>query len=198
MKPFVIAISGGSGSGKTTLARLVRERLGPERCAYLCQDSYFHDLSEQFAKDSRSVNFDHPSSIDFDLLACQLESLCNGKTVRIPIYDFVTHTRSEDTRTIEPRPVILVEGILLLTLPRIRALADRTVFVEAPESLRYQRRLDRDIRERGRTPDGVFTQFSEQVAPMHNQYVEPSKIFADLVCNGHHVADWVDTICGWV
>jgi uridine kinase len=153
----------------------LRDRLGPERCGIVYQDSFYFDQSKRFDFDGGSVNFDHPDSIDFLLLAGKLGDLKNGRAADIPVYDFKTHSRSGATVRMESKPVILVDGILIFHSDPVRALFDDLVFFDTPEELRFQRRLDRDVNERGRTPEGVRNQFFKQVKPMHDAYVEPSK-----------------------
>lgn len=180
-RPHIIGVAGGSGSGKTYFAKELQQLLGDAHCSILYQDNYYIDQSAKFDGDGGSVNFDHPSSLDFGLLAQGLKALKTGKTVQIPIYDFVTHSRKPETLLGEPKPVIIVDGILILHSGEVRAECDETLFFDTPEELRFQRRLDRDVHERGRTPAGVKKQFELQVRPMHNQFVEPSKNFAHTI-----------------
>ena len=177
----LIGVAGGSGSGKTFFASQLRERLGPHRCEIVFQDSFYIDQSAKFDFDGGSVNFDHPASIDFRLLTECLEKLKSGKAVEIPIYDFSTHSRKKESETVRARPVILVDGILIFHDARLRKLFDELIFFDTPEDLRFQRRVARDVQERGRTPEGVRNQFLKQVKPMHDQFVEPSKKFATRV-----------------
>lgn len=182
-KPFLLGVAGGSGSGKTYFARALQKELGRERCEILFQDNFYIDQSKRFDFDGGSVNFDHPDAIDFALFAECLAGLKQGKRVDIPIYDFATHTRRAEKLPVAPSPVILVDGILIFHEEPVRALFDDLVFFDTPETLRFERRLDRDVRERGRAPDGVRNQFFKQVKPMHDAYVEPSKKFARTVVN---------------
>lgn len=177
----IIGVAGGSGSGKTYFARALHERLGKKQSAIIYQDNYYIDQSAKFDHDGGSVNFDHPSSLDFDLLAEHLSQLKSGKSIEIPTYDFVTHSRQKETIPQAPQPVILVDGILLLSQPHVRKHFDLSVFVDTPESLRFERRLKRDVEERGRTPDGVKRQFEVQVKPMHDEFVQPSMEHAEHV-----------------
>lgn len=177
----VVGVAGGSGSGKTYFACAVQKVLGEDRCAIVYQDSFYIDQSARFDFDGGSVNFDHPDSLDFDLLAQQLRNLKNGAGAAIPVYDFVTHSRRSESDLLEPRPVVLVDGTLIFHNPMVRELFDDLVFFDTPEDLRFQRRLQRDVRERGRTADGVRKQFYSQVKPMHDVFVEPSKQHARLV-----------------
>jgi uridine kinase len=183
-KPFLLGVAGGSGSGKTFFARALRQHLGAERCEIVYQDNFYIDQSARFDTDGGSVNFDHPEAIDFALLASCLASLRSGAATDIPVYDFVTHSRSPTPLRVEPRPVLVVDGILIFHSAEVRALFDEMVFFDTPEDIRFQRRLERDVKERGRKPEGVKNQFYKQVKPMHDQFVEPSKAFATrLVCD---------------
>lgn len=177
--PYVIGICGGSGSGKTTLAKRVQEHLGSERVQILSQDSYYHDLSSQFDHDGGSVNFDHPDALEFSLMSMHLEALKTGSSVEVPKYDFATHKRKPNSEIIYPKPVIIVDGILILSQEHVRKHFDRSVFLSVPEEVRLSRRLKRDVAERGRTPQGVVEQFHRQVKPMHDLFVEPFSVFAE-------------------
>jgi uridine kinase len=184
LKPYIIGVAGGSGSGKTYFARELQRILGDESCSIIYQDNYYIDQSHRFDGDGGSVNFDHPNSLDFDLLALGLSQLKQGKSINVPMYEFSTHKRLEKTLACEPRKIILVDGILILDSKVVRAQLDEAIFFDTPEELRYQRRLDRDVHERGRTPEGVKKQFDLQVRPMHDEFVQPSKVYAqNLVCN---------------
>lgn len=178
-KPYVIGVAGGSGSGKTYFAAALQKRLGSQSCAIVYQDSFYIDQSARFDFDGGSVNFDHPNSIDFNLLAQKIAQLKSGQTCQIPVYDFVTHSRKKDCIDLCPTSIVLVDGILIFHSLEVRSLFDDLVFFDTPEALRYQRRLDRDVHERGRTPEGVLNQFTKQVKPMHDSFVEPSKVYAN-------------------
>ena len=180
-RPVLIGIAGGSGSGKTYFAEALLRELGHESCEVVYQDNFYFDQSSRFDRDGGSVNFDHPDSIDFDSFAECLRELKQGQPTEIPTYDFATHKRRAVSQRIEARPVILIDGILIFHSPAVRCLLDDLVFVDTPEELRFERRLERDVRERGRTADGVREQFEKQVKPMHDRYVEPSKAFAKTV-----------------
>lgn len=180
-KPLIIGIAGGSGSGKTTFAKSLAEQLGPELCAILGQDSYYIDQSHRFDGDGGSVNFDHPDSLEFSLMAKHLHELKNNHSVEVPVYDFPTHKRLAKTINFVPKPIILVDGILIFSRPDVVLELDEAVFIDCEENLRYERRLKRDVEERGRTPLGVYKQFHNQVKPMHDQFVEPSKKVATTV-----------------
>lgn len=181
LKPYIIGVSGGSGSGKTYFARELQRILGNEICTILYQDNYYIDQSHRFDGDGGSVNFDHPSSLDFDLLARGLSELKAGLPIQVPLYDFATHTRKSESIQCLPTKIILVDGILILDSAVVRSQLDEAVFFDTPEELRFQRRLERDVQERGRTPEGVRKQFERQVKPMHDQFVEPSKYHAKTI-----------------
>lgn len=181
---IIIGIAGGSGSGKTTLALQLAGSLASEGVSVLAQDHYYIDQSARFDGDGGSVNFDHPDSIDFALLAKHLSELREGRPVEVPIYDFPTHTRQRETVAFAPSEYVIVEGTLLLSQLEIRNELDLAIFVDASEPVRYERRLQRDVEERGRTPAGVKAQFDRQVKPMHDQFVEPSRAHAHGVVSG--------------
>jgi len=182
MKVVTIGISGGSGSGKTTIARLLATKLGSK--ALIAQDSYYLDQSAKFDGDGGSVNFDHPDSIEFSLLARHLAELRAGRAIQVPRYDFASHTRKREMDRLEPTAFVLVEGTLILTQAEVRNELDYSVFIRARESVRFERRLRRDVEERGRTPEGVRKQFELQVKPMHDRFVEPSAQYAGTVVSG--------------
>ena len=179
--PIVIGIAGGSGSGKTTVAQEILNRVGPSRIAFLQHDAYYKDLSGLPPTQRANVNFDHPNSLDTELLIRHIESLKNGEQAEIPIYDFATHSRTEKTFSVSPRGVILVEGILIFAEHDLRNIFDVKIFVDTDGDLRFIRRLERDISERGRTTDTVIKQYLSTVRPMHMDFVEPSKRYADLI-----------------
>lgn len=174
---------GGSGAGKTTLVWGLADRLGAD-VSVLWFDEYYHDLVHLTPDERALVNYDHPDSLDVDLLVSHLDGLLAGRPAEVPVYDFTTHTRTGTTRRVDPRPVIVVDGILVLAFPVIRERLDVSVFVEAPAEVRLARRLDRDVRERGRTPESVRTQFAATVAPMHDAFVSPCRDLADLTLDG--------------
>ena len=179
--PFILGVSGGSGSGKTYFAHALANRLGRDKCTIISQDSFYIDQSKRVDHDGGSVNFDHPDAIDFTLLARAIRELKSNLCTQVPIYDFVTHSRLAKTIPVEPTRLIIIDGILILHSDVVRCEFHDTIFVDTPEAIRYQRRLDRDVRERGRTPEGVRAQFLNQVKPMHDAYVEPSKTLARTV-----------------
>lgn len=180
----IIGIAGGSGSGKTYFAETLAEKLGSEKSFVLYQDNYYRDQSAKFDFDGGSVNFDHPDAIDFELLSQHLAELKKGHSIQIPLYDFATHSRRDETIHQEPKKVVILDGILVLSQEILHPHYDYTVFVETPEDVRYERRLKRDIEERGRKEEGVYNQFHKQVKPMHDQFVEPSKKHAQLISSG--------------
>ena len=179
--PIVIGIAGGSGSGKTTLAELIIERVGSDQIAYLPHDAYYKDLSKLPPNQRAAVNFDHPDSLDNDLLIQHVEQLKSYQSVDLPIYDFKQHTRTHETLKIDPRPVIMVEGILIFAEPILRKLLEVKIFVDTDSDIRFIRRLQRDIEERGRSADSVVRQYLATVRPMHLEFVEPSKRYADMI-----------------
>ena len=183
-KSKVLGISGGSGAGKTTLARAVVKLLGAERCVFLSQDRYYIDQSSRFVEDGGDVNFDHPSALDFPLLAKHIEKLARNETTEVPVYDFVSHTRAASGDLLEPRPIVVVDGTLILSQAVLEPLFDLTVFVHVPEKLRFERRLSRDTQERGRTVEGVTKQWERQVVPMYNQFIDSARGSAGLVLDG--------------
>jgi len=179
--PLVIGIAGGSGSGKTTVAQEILNRVGPDRIAFLQHDSYYKDLSGLPPVQRAEVNFDHPNSLETELLIEHIASLRDGKPVEVPIYDFSIHSRTGQTFTVAPHRVILVEGILIFTEASLRKLFDVKIFVDTDSDLRFIRRLQRDIAERGRTTEAVIKQYKTTVRPMHLEFVEPSKRYADVI-----------------
>jgi len=182
-RPTAIAlgVAGGTGSGKTTVAQAILEAVGRHRIAFLEQDSYYKDVEWESAEQLRHHNFDHPESLDAELLVEHVRALKAGLAVDVPIYDFVLHRRKPESRRVEPRPVLLVEGILLFAEPSLRRLLDFKVFVDTDADIRLMRRLRRDMRERGRTVEDVMRQYRDTVRPMHLEFVEPSKRWADVI-----------------
>ncbi len=181
MQSIVIGLAGGSGSGKTTIAHTIIERVGRERIAFLQHDAYYRDQSDVPFVTRTQVNYDHPDSLETELLVQQLKTLRNGHGIHIPVYDFAQFTRTGETTHIAPRPVILLEGILIFTDPALRSLIDIKIFVDAPADLRFIRRLERDLTERQRTPESVIHQYLETVRPMQIEFVKPSKRYADVI-----------------
>jgi uridine kinase len=179
--PLVIGIAGGTGSGKTTVANVVVERVGADRIAYLPHDGYYKDLSDLPSNQRSAINFDHPDSLDNALLIYHIQQLRDWKAVDLPIYDFKRDVRTAETRRILPQPVILVEGILIFAEPELRPLFDVKIFVDTDADIRFIRRLERDITERGRSTQSVIHQYLSTVRPMHLEFVEPSKRYADII-----------------
>ena len=179
--PLVIGIAGGSGSGKTTLAQLIREHVGKEHIAYLPHDAYYKDLSNLPPNQRTLINFDHPNSLESELLTFHIQELKAFRPIDLPIYDFKNHVRTESFVHIEPKPVIMVEGILIFTEVILRNLFDVKVFVDTDSDLRFIRRLERDIIERGRNTESVIKQYLATVRPMHQEFVEPTKRYADVI-----------------
>jgi uridine kinase len=179
--PIIIGIAGGTGSGKTTVANVILERVGAERIALLAHDAYYRDLRDLPRAQRHIINFDHPDSLETELLVHHLEALRRGEAVEIPIYDFTTHARTNLTRHVEAQLVILVEGILVFAERDLRELFDVKIFVDTDPDVRFIRRLQRDIEERGRTVASVIQQYQMTVRPMHLEFVEPSKRYADVI-----------------
>ena len=191
---LIIGIAGGSGSGKTTVVRAITQQL-KENVVVIPQDSYYKDLGHLSDQEKRVHNFDHPDSIDFDLLRAQLKELREGRTVEQPIYSYITCGRSEETLTVNPADVIIVEGILIFTDPKLRKLMDIKIFVDADDDDRLMRVMSRDIVERGKTVDWVIERYSNKVKPMYLQFIEPSKRYADIIIpQGGHNKVAVDVI----
>jgi uridine kinase len=179
--PLVIGIAGGSGSGKTTVANVILERVGAQHIAYLPHDAYYKDLSGLPHNQRTQINFDHPDSLDTDLLIQHVKQLINNQPIDLPIYDFKVHTRTTLTRRIQNQPIIIVEGILIFVEPELRELFDVKIFVDTDADIRFIRRLQRDITERGRSTESVIHQYLSTVRPMHLEFVEPSKRYADVI-----------------
>jgi uridine kinase len=179
--PLVIGIAGGTGSGKTTVANVIVSRVGAEQIAYLPHDAYYKDLSALPPAQRTTINFDHPNSLDTDLMTEHVRQLKAWQPINLPVYDFKHHNRTEDVIYIEPRPVIVVEGILIFVDPILRELFDVKIFVDTDSDIRFIRRLQRDIIERGRTTESVINQYLSTVRPMHLEFVEPSKRWADVI-----------------
>jgi uridine kinase len=178
---IIIGVAGGTGSGKTTVSSAILERVGRDEIAYLQHDSYYRDRSFLPPEERAKANFDHPDALESELLAQHLRALKAGQAVDVPLYDFTTHTRKHETVRVEPRKVILVEGILIFAEKALRELMDIKVFVDTDADVRFIRRLQRDISERGRTVESVIRQYAETVRPMHLEFVEPSKRYADII-----------------
>lgn len=179
--PLVVGIAGGSGSGKTTVAQEILNRVGPDKIAYLPHDAYYRDLSGLPPVQRAEVNFDHPNSLETELMIRHVQQLRQGQPVNLPVYDFSIHTRTNQHIKIASRRIILVEGILIFAEPQLRLLFDVKIFVDTDSDLRFIRRLQRDIAERGRTAESVVHQYMKTVRPMHLEFVEPSKRYADVI-----------------
>lgn len=180
-KPMLIGITGGTGSGKSTVANAIYKNFKQETISIIMQDSYYKDQSELTYEERIKTNYDHPHAFDTDLLISHLNSLLHGEAIEIPIYDFTTHNRKEETLREEPKDIIIVEGILILEDKRLRDLFDIKIYVDTDADLRILRRLTRDIEERGRTLESVINQYLTVVRPMHLQFIEPTKRYADLI-----------------
>ncbi len=179
--PLVIGIAGGTGSGKSTVAKVIIDRVGANHIALLPHDAYYKDLANLEPAQRVLINFDHPDSLDTNLLIQHIKQLKILHSIELPIYDFKTHTRTSEFTHIEPQPVILVEGILILAERGLRELFDVKIFVDTDPDIRFIRRLERDIAERGRTSTSVIQQYMSTVRPMHLEFVEPSKRYADVI-----------------
>jgi uridine kinase len=180
-KPLTIGVAGGTGSGKTTVTRALISAVGPDNAAFLPHDAYYRDYSNLSVEERARVNWDHPDSLETELLVSQLAALVGGSAIQRPIYDFRTYTRLPKSQQVEPRPVIIVEGILILAERQLRDLLDVKVFVDTDSDIRFIRRLRRDVEERERSVSSVVDQYLGTVRPMHLEFVEPSKRYADLI-----------------
>jgi uridine kinase len=180
-RPVVVGVSGGTGSGKTTIVTEIMKELEAADVLLIQHDSYYNDRSHLPSEERANVNYDHPDALETSLLIEHLKQLLAEQTVEIPIYDFVTHTRRPECRRVKPRKVIVVEGILILADPELRELFDIKVFVDTDADIRFIRRMERDIADRGRTRASVVAQYMETVRPMHLEFVEPSKRYADVI-----------------
>jgi len=179
--PITIGVAGGSGSGKTTVSRQILERVGHHHIAYLAHDAYYKDLSHLTLEERHHVNYDHPDSLDTDLLIQHIKQLKAGREVQVPVFDFTQHLRKKEWILVRPQPIILVEGILIFSNHELLDLLDIKIFVDTDADIRFIRRLRRDIDERGRTADSVIHQYLTTVRPMHLKFVEPSKRYADVI-----------------
>jgi uridine kinase len=194
---MIIGICGGTGSGKTTVARRILENVSDEQVVYLAQDSYYRNLGDMPLELRHQINFDHPDAFDSDLFVNHVRALRAGEPIEMPLYDYTIHTRMKETQRIEPKPVTIVEGILVLADPVLRELMDVKIFVDTADDLRFIRRLQRDVAERGRSVESVIRQYLETVRPMHLQFVEPSKRYADVVIpEGGYNEVGIDLISG--
>lgn len=178
---LIIGVGGGTGSGKTTVVNKILSHLPAQEIMVLSQDHYYHDNANLSFEERAKINFDHPRSIDFDLLVDHIKALKNGKTIERPVYCFITHTRTSERLVLKPRKVIIVEGILVLTHSRLRALFDMKIYIHTDADERLIRRIKRDILERGRDLKEVLSRYQETLKPMHEQFIEPSKSYADII-----------------
>jgi len=178
---LVFGIAGGTGSGKTTVADYILKTVGHEKIAFLPHDAYYRDQTGLTQEERAQVNFDHPSSLETELLIEHITKLRNQETIQLPTYDFKTHSRNQKTITIHPQPIVVIEGILIFVEPELRDLFDLKIYVDTDADIRFIRRLKRDIEERGRTTESVINQYLETVRPMHLEFVEPSKRYASVI-----------------
>lgn len=194
---MIIGICGGTGSGKTTVANRILESVSAKEVVFIQQDSYYRNLNDLPLDYRQVANFDHPDALDNDLLVNHVRRLRSGEPIELPLYDFKTHTRLVETRPVEPKPIVIVEGILIFAEPRLLEQMDIKVFVDTPDDIRFIRRLRRDIAERGRTVESVIEQYIATVRPMHMQFVEPSKRHADVIIpeGGHNLVS-IDLLSG--
>jgi uridine kinase len=181
MKPVIIGVAGGTASGKTTVSDAILDRVGRQHIIYLQHDSYYRDLSYLPLEERTKLNFDHPDALETELLVSHLRRLQAGEPVEVPVYDFATYRRTAETRCIQPRRVILLEGLLIFVDKELREMMDVKLYVDTDADLRFIRRLQRDIQERGRTMESVIHQYLTTVRPMHLEFVEPSKRYADII-----------------
>ena len=178
---MIIGICGGTGSGKTTVTQKIIASVNADNVVYLSQDAYYRNLGDMPLELRHKVNFDHPDAIDINLMTNHLEALRAGESIEQPTYDYATHSRKAEAIHVEPRPVIIVEGILVFFDPQMRRLMDMKIFVDCDADIRFIRRLDRDVHERGRSLESIISQYQTTVRPMHLQFVEPAKRYADII-----------------
>jgi uridine kinase len=180
-KPFVIGVAGGSGSGKSTVTREVLASIGQEMAAVVMQDDYYLDQSHLSPEERYKTNYDHPQAFDWPLMKQQVQTLCRGEPIEMPVYDFTLHNRSSQTITVKPAPVIVIEGLFTLFDSKLREMMSLKIFVDTAADVRFIRRLERDIAERGRSTESVIKQYLDTVRPMHKQFIEPTKRHADVI-----------------
>jgi len=180
-RPLIVGVAGGTASGKTTISQAILDRVGGSCVAFIPHDAYYRDLSYLSFEERTQVNFDHPDSLETELLVAHLDALCRGEAIDVPVYDFSVHSRKDEVRHVDPQPVILVEGILIFVEKALRERFDIKVYVDADADLRFIRRLQRDTTERGRTMESVIEQYLSTVRLMHLEFVEPSKRYADVI-----------------
>ena len=181
LTPLIIGLAGGTGSGKTTVANVILQRVGAGKLAYLPHDAYYHNFSDLPKTQHDLINWDHPDSLDTELMIEHVRQLKAGHAIERPVYDFTTNARTAVTVHVDPHSIVMVEGILIFADPQLRALFDVKIFVDTDPDIRFIRRLERDIRERGRTAESVIQQYLHTVRPMHLEFVEPSKRYADVI-----------------
>ncbi len=196
---MILGICGGTGSGKTTIARSIVDTVGEEKVVLIEQDSYYRNLADMPLDERHQVNFDHPDSIDSEMLVNHIMRLKQGLTVEMPVYDMVTHTRSDRIEIIEPKPIVIIEGILIFSEPRVLDLIDIRIFVDTPDDVRLMRRMRRDINERGRSFERTLDQYERTIRPMHFEFVEPSKRHAHIIIpEGSNSGITVEFLCGMI
>jgi uridine kinase len=194
---MIIGICGGTGSGKTTVARRILDNVSDECVVFLQQDSYYRNLGDMPIELRHRINFDHPDALDNDLFINHVKALRAGEAIEMPVYDFSTHSRKVETVRIEPKPILIIEGILIFVDAALREQMDIKIFVDTADDLRFIRRLQRDVHERERTVEAVIKQYLDTVRPMHEQFVEPSKRFADVIIpEGGYNEVGIDLISG--
>lgn len=194
---MIIGICGGTGSGKTTVARRILENVSDEQVVFFQQDSYYRNLGDMPPELRHQINFDHPDALDNDLFINHVKALRAGEAIEMPVYDFSIHTRKVETVHVKPKPIMIIEGILIFVDAALRELMDIKIFVDTNDDLRFIRRLQRDVNERGRTVESVIKQYLETVRPMHEQFVEPSKRYADVIIpEGGYNEVGIDLISG--
>lgn len=180
-EPLIIGVAGGSGSGKTTVVNNIVEKIGRNRMLLIEHDSYYRDLSHMPLSERITQNFDHPSSLETELMIRHIDALKKGRKIELPVYDFAAHTRATETIPVAPQKIILIDGILIFSEPKLRDRMNIKIFVDTDDDVRLLRRLKRDIQERGRELHGVLAQYETFVRPMHLEFVEPSKRYADII-----------------
>ena len=194
---MIIGICGGTGSGKTTVARRILENVSEEQVVFFQQDSYYRNLDDMPIELRHQINFDHPDALDNELFINHVKALRAGEPIKMPVYDFSVHSRKTETIAVEPKPILIIEGILIFVDAALRELMDIKIFVDTDDDLRFIRRMQRDVNERGRTVESVVKQYLETVRPMHRQFVEPSKRHADVIIpEGGYNEVGIDLISG--
>ena len=183
-KPIVFGVAGGTASGKTTVARSILDQVGAHRVAYLPHDAYYRDMSHLPLEQRAQQNYDHPDALESDLLARHIRELCAGHAIQLPVYSFADYVRKTETVTVEPAPVVLVDGILIFAEPELRDLMDIKIFVDVEADIRLIRRIERDTRERGRSLSSTIFQYLDTVRPMDLEFVQPSRRYADVILPG--------------